>query len=1287
MAKSNNRNLTDKIGSIASQSRSSSSSFSKRPDLAVVNSSVGSKNLSTHVDRSPEKLSIDPRHELGVNSEAPEIISFFDFIPVYDDQGNLNDAGNYFQIKQDSILTSARDSITSTVALETIDVIRELASYNRQEIKKNSDYFGNKIHDLLNDLIVITKRFDCRNVFSKSDFEYLKKINIFEDFMHTPAGVLANFSEAQKISKWTSTKTWIQLCLSLKNYIKTNGIHGGSLYIPVSNVTENPYLIEPPAEQKGSFNEKFNRSLVRDVTVSLQDIEDLNSLIDSSSRIYSDLISEKILDNSTQDYLSFSKLVYHFAREVAISWSFKNEANMKDALSRFNYSPLKNNKYNSYDIWDIFIGKKVPKDITDFPVAASNGGKSLLDICQLRESDGDVLTFEDLFIKDDVGSAGANPVKIPGTYYFAEDLLDTTTFKFNTAKIKKLLERLELSIVSLRAMNSMVPLSDPLMGIGGSGDPTEMTTYHSAPGLMALIENKVFSGTELERQMFISKSEEYKKYVEDVKKRDKEKDTISKLKDEIAAKQSQFDKDKQIYDLAVIEVPSAIKVASHKSGSDQFATYFGIYPNDEDGHKAAYNDFIKFQAGVEAEGKALEELKSKLEEEELTLQSENVDIKTDENKLPQDVSHLLISAAIEQLYEGDSELFSCLFAHVSMMGLNDANSSFTQSIALRISYKIEQIVKAAALTKELWGKPFADIPTEKIYDSLSDFSDEGTLKLLKNMGKTLKTVHDTLKSEGMFETVTFPGAPSQNFSDRDITAYSGIQKSSLYLLMFLMMCFSVHMINPERIVGFSSSSTSEIHKDSYIIQIISDESLAKDKLRYKKFIKPECQKFIRNLNKEHYKVVNFFIAFLSILRIRLDNYKDSLEKGDYHTLITQLGDIIENPKQVKKILSKEQLSLITCGLFESSRRSAEDYSSPLKGIDPYFTDLSDSRDVELFSPIQDANLISWNLLLTKFLKLESYRSALAFNKKIMSVGIPAGLQRTLQVDESKLSGRIRNGIVKINLYREDCLHPDIHHTPLSFLFDMNRFPARNLSFFPDISKYDDPSDFFWNLPSLELNSSTGDIKIANGISNSFGKSMDSSSLSLFPNSEYSFLNELELLKIFSNHAISHILEEYLNFVSHISFDEQKFYKYLPLKKEKESQRAKFMAQIDKRYRQIRNAISFTPSPQGSTSVQTGTYLVMETKPIEQSLVTPRKFDRVFHVVFDPDDFYVDTEKTSLATISYFEKKGILEKNIIGWKRTNTLPNDSTFDKYYVALESYDDSVTTPTYSTVNKKTR
>jgi hypothetical protein len=73
---------------------------------------------------------------------------------------------------------------------------------------------------------------------------------------------------------------------------------------------------------------------------------------------------------------------------------------------------------------------------------------------------------------------------------------------------------------------------------------------------------------------------------------------------------------------------------------------------------------------------------------------------------------------------------------------------------------------------------------------------------------------------------------------------------------------------------------------------------------------------------------------------------------------------------------------------------------------------------------------------------------------------------------------------------------------------------------------------------------------------------------------------------------------------------------------------------------------------------------------------PKKFDRVFNMIIDPDDFIIDESMSTKETLDYLVSLGILTGGSLGdikipYRHRDTSPDDITLDEYFVTIEPYD----------------
>jgi len=83
-------------------------------------------------------------------------------------------------------------------------------------------------------------------------------------------------------------------------------------------------------------------------------------------------------------------------------------------------------------------------------------------------------------------------------------------------------------------------------------------------------------------------------------------------------------------------------------------------------------------------------------------------------------------------------------------------------------------------------------------------------------------------------------------------------------------------------------------------------------------------------------------------------------------------------------------------------------------------------------------------------------------------------------------------------------------------------------------------------------------------------------------------------------------------------------------------------------------------------------------------VYPKKFDRVFNIIFSPDDFLVDKTNSTKESLDHLRDRGILVEINGEYSVRDSTENDTSFDDYFVTVEPYDytQEVETKTYEAV-----
>jgi len=633
---------------------------------------------------------------------------------------------------------------------------------------------------------------------------------------------------------------------------------------------------------------------------------------------------------------------------------------------------------------------------------------------------------------------------------------------------------------------------------------------------------------------------------------------------------------------------------------------------------------------------------------------------TNSTNKPVDVSWLLISLAID-----DAHLKTLIFMRAMAMLVNQLENvvatkevqeytgdefgydeqgnvvsnpqvTVTKDITIKTLLS-DAIIKRVIEITNIQSIQNASVYTNNLKDALDGVATKG-LELFDNIVNIMKQIDIT----NWFMTNA-----AGNQGDTSSTFYSGIPKSTYYAAFFELCMLMIHAANPERIMAHSDSyngSFSTKKVTEHVISGFKQNSGEIITVYQMDKILSASEKMIYEQIKYVRKSINTVYALIKNLKKQFSYFKDSLESGKFKIFLDNVSEALKNKSLSKYLLTKEQLQLVNSCLKDISARSSLSYSSPLKEIAPYFYGIKDNSDLDLVLPLEDIHLSAWNFWLKNFLNEGRFRQSEGFNKKIISIGIPPKLQRRLQISASDIISKTnRKSLIKLKIYRYDMLKPDLVHLPKILLFDFELFNSKLLA------SYVADSATLQN-----QNISPEDPQYSSKVLRYLF--LEKTVLS----NKYELLPAQEKLLLFHSHYESFLFEIYLKFISDSSFDEQKYYRYNPLPRTPEN--LGMLSQVSTRTSFNKLFVNHT--------------FMAKIEDLKNDLISPRKFDRVYHTIVDPDDFTIDLSLTSPHVLqNYLSKGDVIKLNDGSYARKKTDVSEITFDKYFVSIESYGESST------------
>ena len=272
--------------------------------------------------------------------------------------------------------------------------------------------------------------------------------------------------------------------------------------------------------------------------------------------------------------------------------------------------------------------------------------------------------------------------------------------------------------------------------------------------------------------------------------------------------------------------------------------------------------------------------------------------------------------------------------------------------------------------------------------------------------------------------------------------------------------------------------------------------------------------------------------------------------------------------------------------------------------------------------------------------------------------------------ELNAADRARNNIVRLKIYKNDILNTGIVFAPIEYLFEVNRFPTKIVSNWSSLLNFDG------------LDYKTVPMKYWNGTQIVLHKNFDQAF------SDYGdFLSIYERQSIYVNHVYSQIIEEYVNWFTGNRIDESRYTQYAGIGGDYLNNQVKqfnnylnvtgnkFAIQ-DLFKARIQNAETEKIIKDLENTVKrylNNETLFMDINDYKRKILYPKKFDRVFNIIFDPDSFKIMTIDESFRD-KYINDKLVAERANLEqpyiWTR-DTQQSDIYLEEYWATIEPYD----------------
>lgn len=450
-------------------------------------------------------------------------------------------------------------------------------------------------------------------------------------------------------------------------------------------------------------------------------------------------------------------------------------------------------------------------------------------------------------------------------------------------------------------------------------------------------------------------------------------------------------------------------------------------------------------------------------------------------------------------------------------------------------------------------------------------------------------------------------------------------------------------------------------------------------VRYPSSISQDLAKFSyatsSAISNEMTKMLNLTFSILSTIQTLNKNITSTLNELETfdQTIPNYLLRYLNNDEKKLSILFKEPQLMLLLSTVEDIYQSYTGFS----------TEKADKS--QLFIKKEETLPHSTKIieLLRNYFSDAEFRFNKGYNKQIISVGIPHGLLKNLnEILKIKNSKNVKHDdIFRIVVYKMDLLNPFIIYKPKKFLFEASRFVDRVYS---DITNVDKSLAIYKKIPTRNYSLyadpnliKEGSPYLGTDLSNAFGD-------------EYSFLTEKDKEEILANHTTSFLLENYLRLFSGLNLNELTFNLVSPQEIsaiynsliDTKIEQTKTLAS-QKATKENRGAVDRQISAAGAGLEKAAAIAIPDPDPYISKLLQPKRFDRVFNIIFDPD-FEVDynaitsnlsTTDKSLqdAVLKTLDDPKRFKQDEVTKTKYNDLdkgPQDIAMNTYFVSIETH-----------------
>lgn len=443
---------------------------------------------------------------------------------------------------------------------------------------------------------------------------------------------------------------------------------------------------------------------------------------------------------------------------------------------------------------------------------------------------------------------------------------------------------------------------------------------------------------------------------------------------------------------------------------------------------------------------------------------------------------------------------------------------------------------------------------------------------------------------------------------------------------------------------------------------------------------------IRNKIKDESQIQQNILDILSVIerRVRTGNqdFQNGFSQAALDTFLQENTiqdlEIIRTPAQVRlakflvEDMSARRVSAVTERLAsDGSDQVGTFFTGEEHGVDTATNNLVDEETVQPATRETMYSMLSEPLYLRP--NLADIRT------KIISVGIPGGFSKQLsdRVQQSAINENTfrdkQFDVVAINVYKRDARFDDIVFKPQTFLFDLSLFPDSDFSYLQPRENE--------TFSRILQRARVRDLEQFSGFYS--GAPTFRTIENIVNDDKYNFIPSAQKTELIRNHIQSSILQTYIRLLTGLRIEESTFtvrsvnrgsnfnqeFQNLVLKYLKEDLRKTIP---NKPIMDILEDPNVDDESKDILRLFTFGGVIFEPTTFRNKVVTPKLFDRVFHIAFNTEQFEIDLELTNetQAGKNAMSQNFVQERLIVNGGRTYLRTkerNELAFEDYFVSI--------------------